>query len=41
MTTGFPLELQVAEILRRRRYEIYGNQFFEIDDKIKEIDMEA
>jgi hypothetical protein len=41
MTTGFPLELKVAEILRRREYEIYGNQFFEIDDKIKEIDMEA
>jgi len=41
MTTGFPLELQVAEVLRRRKYEIYGNQFFEIDNTIKEIDMEA
>jgi hypothetical protein len=40
-TTGFPLELQVSEILRRRRYEIYGNQFYEVGDKIKEIDMEA
>jgi hypothetical protein len=39
--TGFPLELEISAILRKRRYELYGNQFFEDNGKVREIDMEA
>jgi hypothetical protein len=39
--TGFPLELEISAILTKRRYEIYGNQFFEDNGKVREVDMEA
>jgi len=39
--TGFTLELEVSAVLTRRHYEVWGNQFFEHDGKIKEIDMIA
>ena len=39
--TGFPLELEVSAVLTERDYDVWGNQFFEHDGKVKEIDMEA
>lgn len=39
--TGFPLELEVSAILAKRKYDVWGSQFFERDGKIIEIDMEA
>ncbi|MGA2240192.1 MAG: hypothetical protein ABSG74_13375 [Candidatus Bathyarchaeia archaeon] len=39
--TGYPLELEVSAILNKRKYEVWGSQFFERDGKIFEIDMEA
>lgn len=39
--TGFPLELEVSTILTKRGYDVWGNQSFELEGKIREIDMDA
>jgi hypothetical protein len=40
-TTGFPLELEIASILRSKGYQVYQNQLFEDEGTIREIDIEA
>jgi hypothetical protein len=41
LQTGFPLELQISDILNRRGYEVQGNPFYEDEGKIREVDMVA
>jgi hypothetical protein len=40
-TTGFPLEQEVANVLRSRKYQVYGSQLFEDGEKIREVDIQA
>jgi hypothetical protein len=41
LQTGFPLELEISDILDRRGYEVQGSPFYEEDGKVREVDMVA
>jgi hypothetical protein len=41
LQTGFPLELEISDILNRRGYEVQGSPFYEDDGKVREVDMVA